>query len=418
MHDRLSSSPRALGAVLALLLTACSGGDERLQPSPPPPDAGADAGTTEPDAATTEPDASTPAPDAGSPPGPRDDLLRLELGAVPIGPSGDSELVTFELPAGTTSFTVVITGPEDGTYIVRTLEGPTGTLVTNDASNVSVLEQFLLGPFAPQFKSPNRVIQDRAAAASMFPNNPAVSVTGGTYSMVITGVRIMGQQGSPFSGDVAVEIYYRQRVVEAGRVDLHLYFSGAADVTAASAPSDPLITGGLEALRRIYSQANVELGEVTYQDIDASFRTITGIDGSGDQLERMFASSAGGGPGLHFFFVDRFEAAFPGAVVAGISGGLPGPPLRVGTFSSGVAVAISTVMGDPETLAHVMAHEGGHWLGLFHTSEITGTEDQMPDTPGGRMGDTHLMYPAVGGGTQLSESQSVVLRNHGEVVAR
>jgi hypothetical protein len=75
-------------------------------------------------------------------------------------------------------------------------------------------------------------------------------------------------------------------------------------------------------------------------------------------------------------------------------------------------------MDDPAVLAHVMAHEGGHWLGLFHTSEITGTLDQMPDTPEGQAGNTYLMYPAVGGGTTISSGQAAVLRNHGEVVPR
>ena len=57
-----------------------------------------------------------------------------------------------------------------------------------------------------------------------------------------------------------------------------------------------------------------------------------------------------------------------------------------------------------------MAHEGGHWLGLFHTSEITGTEDQHAETPAGQAGNTYLMFPAVGGGTTVSPSQGAVLR--------
>jgi hypothetical protein len=35
-----------------------------------------------------------------------------------------------------------------------------------------------------------------------------------------------------------------------------------------------------------------------------------------------------------------------------------------------------------EQLAHVMAHEAGHYLGLFHTTEQTGTTfDPLQDTP-------------------------------------
>ncbi len=401
---------------LAALAVACS--DEApLEPSP-----AADAGQPAPDAEVRA-DAGPLALDAGAegdagePVGPRTDVSRLDLGTVTLGRNGEAG-VDFELPEGTTSFTVVISGPEDGTFVVKSLEGPTGTLVSSDASGVSQLEQFLLGPFAAQFKSPNRVIQDRGVAASLFPNNPGVSVSGGAYQMTIAGLRIMGQQGMAFAGDVQVELLYRQRVVEGGVLDLHLYFSGAGGLSSDNAPADPLIVDALEAFREIYDQAGVVVGTVSYHDVDASFRTIEGIDGSDDQLERLFKLTEGSEPGLHFFFVDRFEAPFAGATVAGISGGLPGPPLRVGSFSSGVAVALSATMGNAGTLAHVMAHEGGHWLGLFHTSEITGTEDQMPDTPGGQAGNGFLMYPAVGGGTRLSDAQSAVLRSHGEVRAR
>ena len=36
----------------------------------------------------------------------------------------------------------------------------------------------------------------------------------------------------------------------------------------------------------------------------------------------------------------------------------------------------------PETLGQTIAHEGGHFLGLFHTTEAKGTShDPLPDTP-------------------------------------
>jgi hypothetical protein len=409
--------PWSWAALPLLLVAACGDDTERLQGtnnnnnnSSGTPDAGlvADAGT--PDAGNT-PDAGTVTP--------VDDTVRTQdVGTFPTGPNGETAQITFDLPSDATSFMVLLEGPDTVTFIIKTLTGPNGeVLVTDDTTNVTQVESFLLGPFAAQFKSPNRVIQDVGLAAALFPNNPAVGVGPGTYTMVATGLTITGNQGAPFIGQVQVRLLYRTKEPTAGLVPVTLYFTGAGDITAATAPDDAFIQGALTRLGEIYAQANLQLGAVAYKDVDARFRTIdaTGQDGL---LEELFTQSAGSGPGLHYFFVDRFEGGFPGAMVAGISGGLPGPARAVGSVNAGVAVAVSVPAGDSGVLAHVMAHEGGHWLGLFHTSEVIGTEDQMPDTPAGQAGNTYLMYPAVGGGTTVTESQAAVMRRHMEVIGQ
>jgi hypothetical protein len=403
---------------------ACSDEEPRQNPPQTSNDAGVvsqtDTGVpADPDTGVTpDPDAGENPADAGMMNMGNPGIEELVVGTVMIENSGDSLPVNFELPADVTSFAVLIQGQEASTYIVKTLDGPLGNLVTDDPSNVTMIEQFLLGPYAAQFKSPNRAVQDKGLAAAGFPNNPSVQVSGGMYTLVIAGITINGNNANPAPGPVDVKIQYRRAMVAAGHLDLSLYFTGAGGLGADGAPSSQFITGAVERLREIYAQANITVGAINYYDVDPSFQTVTGIDGSSDDLEQLFKNTAGNGPGLHFFFVDRFEAgALPGANVAGVSGGLPGAGLSVGSVNSGVAVALATVMDDANILAHVMAHEGGHWLGLFHTSEIIGTEDQMPDTPGGQAGNTFLMYPAVGGGTSISANQGAVLRQHPEVIA-
>lgn len=399
-------------------LFACGSEEEGLNPAP-------DSGTNTPNDSGTPPaDSGVVGADAGfvdatpndtgvvvDPPG------ELTLPAITTGANGDSPEVNFELPAGVVSFMIVLEGPDDVTMIVKRLSGPGGVLVTDDDSALTQLERLFLGPWGAQFKSPNRVVQDIGISSSLFPNNPGVNVSGGGYTMVASAVRIQGQNGNPYQGTLTGKVLYRMAQASAGRLDLHLYFSGAGNLTAAAAPTDPLVQGALQKLSSVYAQANLTVGTVDYHDVDASFRTISGIDGSSDQLERMFRLTEGRGAGLHYFFVDRFEGGLPGGMVAGISGGLPGPPLRPGTNNSGVAVALAAINGDPEILGHVMAHEGGHWLGLFHTAEFIGTQDQLSDTPSDQTaGQNYLMYPAVGGGTMVSPSQSTVIRHHLEVV--
>ena len=347
----------------------------------------------------------------------RTDIETLSIGTVLLGADGRSGPLTFRLPNDAVSFTISVEGPLTGTYIVRTLSGPTGVLVSDDDSGLTPLEQFLFGPWGAQFVSPNRVVQHRGAMAALFPNNPGVSVAGGEYTMELEGVTLQGNSTTPYSGPVEATIHYRRFAPADGRIDVSLYFTGAQSITSSTAPTDTLIQQALTELGNIYQQTRLRVGTVRYYDIDASFQTISGfIDGSSTQLEELFMLTEGRGPGLHFFFVDRFEGGFGGSV-AGIAGGVPGPPLNPGSAGGGVAVALSAAAGDSQVLAHVMAHEGGHWLGLFHTSEIIGTSDQIPDTPDGQAGNTFLMFPAVGGGTQVSANQATVVRSHIEVVA-
>lgn len=227
-----------------------------------------------------------------------------------------------------------------------------------------------------------------------------------------------GTDGGPYAGPVEVTIFHRAEVPGQARFDISLYFTGAQGINAVSAPNDPLIQDAVQEMAMIYVQSNLQIGNVKYFDIDSSFRTIAiSLDGSETQLEEMFQNTAERGPGLHFFFVDRFEGGL-GGMVAGVAGGLPAPPLSPGSVGSGVAVSLAATAGDPATLGHVMAHEGGHWLGLFHTSELIGTLDQFPETPEGQASSGFLMFPAVGGGTQIGVEQSRVMRAHIETVAQ
>ncbi len=391
---------------MLLFLAACE--EERLTDDPPE-----DASVPIEDAAVE--DAAEPpdvgALDASEPDGGFVPSTRIELGSVTLS-NGVSDELAFELPADVTTFTVVIQGPVEVMFGVARLDGPTGLLVSDDASNISLLESYLLGPFAAQFKSPNRVTGKEGVASALFPNNPSVNVSGGTYHMKVRGLQVAN--GNGFSGNAAVAIDYKSSVTAHASIDVHVYLTGAGGLTTDTATA-ALLTGALARLAEIYAQANIELGSVSFHDIDPSFAT---RDVTAASLGPMFQLSLGNGPGLHYFLVDRFVGSIPGGMVGGIAGGLPGPPLRPGTVSSGVAVAVTAANGDARVLAHVMAHEGGHWLGLFHTSEITGTADQLDDTPAGQAGQTFLMYPAVGGGQSISTSQADVMLRHLEVVAK
>jgi len=118
--------------------------------------------------------------------------------------------------------------------------------------------------------------------------------------------------------------------------------------------------------------------------------------------------------------------------VFGIAGDIPGP--LVATQRSGILVSVLLSAGadgvfnadEVRILAETMAHETGHYLGLFHPVEATfDSWDALSDTPEcadesdclQEMED-HLMFPFPVCGIQSCTPQSVITDQQGSVINR
>jgi hypothetical protein len=193
---------------------------------------------------------------------------------------------------------------------------------------------------------------------------------------------------------------------ETGSIDVALYLV-TNHWTAAQALVSSQTTGGdwnrfQTTLQSIYATAGICISSFTFYDVPAWAKTAyaggVNADTTGpcDELDQMFTLSRPGNA-LPFFFVDDIQQGAGGSnggTIVGIDGAIPGPSGVGGSVHSGAVVNVHdlTASGCTSTInyrtcgsdevAYITAHEGGHYMGLFHVSESGGdTFDPLSDTP-------------------------------------
>ncbi|GAC1348098.1 MAG: hypothetical protein NVSMB23_28490 [Myxococcales bacterium] len=219
--------------------------------------------------------------------------------------------------------------------------------------------------------------------------------------------------GGSASGAYDVTIIAKP-VAAAGTLDVGIYLvsapgglTAAAAATAAQSPTTEL-GRMIQTLQTLYKQAGICLGTVTFYDVPtwAQNRYSVSIDADRTDpcsaLDQMFANLSQSGNTLNFFFVASITSSSQGGTMTvGIDGTIPGPATVGGTVHSGAAVSSAdlnlptgpsacgtaidfTPRGTcgADRVAYIVAHEGGHALGLYHTVEALGDAfDPLSDTP-------------------------------------
>ena len=214
--------------------------------------------------------------------------------------------------------------------------------------------------------------------------------------------------GGDTSGNYDVTVITKPTAPASGTVDVAFYLvdnGGLSSTTATAQAADPATPIGrmIQTLTTIYGRAGICLGTVTFYDVPSwaqnAYATTIDADKTGpcDNLNQMFANLSQPGDTLNFFLVTQISATSNTGgttMVVGIDGTIPGPSTVGGTIHSGAAVSIADLSSPgclPGTVdfsgcgadrtAYITAHEGGHWLGLYHTTESTGDAfDSLTDT--------------------------------------
>ena len=207
-------------------------------------------------------------------------------------------------------------------------------------------------------------------------------------------------------------------------VRIRLLLTDIPGLDAASGRTDPRLSGALARANLVLRQAGVELVVDSYEDAETGVATRYAVIREIDEVFELVSTSPWPGltPDARLIlnvYVIRVFTVPAGGEILGVSAGIPGAAGVHGTASSGVVVSIRD---DTQLLGNVLAHEIGHFLGLFHTTEVYATGfDPLGDTaqcprdqwsdPLGCPGSDNLMFPyAVPTAQNLTPDQRSVVR--------
>jgi hypothetical protein len=367
----------------------------------------------------------------------------VELQEQPVGAQ-----LTFEVPPGTASFTIV--AQEAGGSAVDDVTVGSST-IANSVQPSAIFQPSSTAKFFDILQQPPFRVTDPtkylayyygflpSSGSMTVPNTSAAldlvrsagAVTPGTWSFTLSDrardcSALTGCTGASTSGRYDVKVLTKPGPLTAtGALDVDLYLvtaptpateTGPAQpprLRAADAVADPATSPKAAQFRRfvgnlstIFARAGICLGKVTVHDVPdwaVEDYAVVRIDSSGpcDELSQLFTLAVPTNA-VHLFLVDELLDATGGSggyVVVGIDGSIPGPSGVPGTIASGAAVTIADFGEDGGTgacargafdvdrcgtdlVSYISAHEAGHWLGLYHTTESSGTFfDPLSDTP-------------------------------------
>lgn len=297
---------------------------------------------------------------------------------------GGQVRIDYTIPAGTDGYMIVPFSRDGRTVSPRRVTGPDGLVI--------------------DFRGENRF---QIIVSSLFPFiNP----------LVVPGAPRHADQLR--AGDHTLEVettsadlcwYLLTRAAPGVVLDVNVHLVATFGREEQELADSPELAGVLDALDDLFAGVGLRVGRIRVVSVAESTRNAFNVLRSVRDVEQLVATSRQPGAteadalSLNIFFVAAFD--IPGAPgVLGISAGLPGPAGLHGTPASGVTLAAPFLFQPGSSFALeriVLAHEVGHYLGLFHTTEQdAATFDPLADTPECRGGfptacadRTNLMFP-------------------------
>ncbi|MBN2360239.1 MAG: hypothetical protein JXR83_12375 [Deltaproteobacteria bacterium] len=283
----------------------------------------------------------------------------IDLGSLETPEAGSRE-IAFEVPAGVASFTVVLVD-DDGLRVAATsLVAPDGTTLLDEYDAEIDLN--------PGFSWPGAVavVVPASDAPGARPQAGEYRLRAGTFESATW------DHLEPVAGAIEhASVVFKPIGEDGGLLDLNLHFATASGLHVADAPTSVYLTQALDRLRAYWQgQGGLRVAEVEYRELPPEHAVVE----TGDEARDMFARYSEPGPHGTSVNVYLVDVSFSG----GVTGGIPGPPGWFNTSASGLAVDLR---GSGNETGIMLAHELGHYLGLYHTTDTGSRHDPISDTP-------------------------------------
>jgi len=323
-----------------------------------------------------------------------------------LTPDRGTVRIEYEIADDTTSYMIVPFARDGAAIQPSTIELPDGDEIDlSGANGYQIANSYLFGytnpiivPFTPAFES---------------------QLQAGAHALNVETA----------SGDLCW--YVHEESTPGTTIDLNIHLVDVPGASADTAEENEDLMRMVEQFEAIWEPAGFSVGEVRWFDVAEDVATrYSFIRGQGD-AQRLVAETDLPGDtvddalSVNVFFTRAFRFR-DGSGVIGISLGIPGPAGLHGTPNSGVVFTSEFFGTDApdgtdgtDYTAIVFAHEIGHYLGLFHTTEQSlDSFDPVEDTPECRSGFPgscpdlrNLMFPLAGADhTIVTEGQAAMVR--------
>ena len=305
--------------------------------------------------------ACTGAEDTGAP---AEGLIREELGTFTTD-TGSAADVPFEAP--TDAYSALITcGPYgyDTLATAESITDPSGAIIYdyNDDQGTAM-----------------RVTTTEDLLPVLIPESPDLDITPGLYTLRVYAA-------ADAAATITCSALYRVQAPSAGQtVDIHFVFVGVdgevPDLNGTNAVENTLLNTTLTRVGELWSGFGLSVGTVTYEDFGGDVEKYNSVDGA-QEFGDLLRTNNSDERRITIFLVGAITDD-DGATILGQAAGPPGAPAIGGTSKSGAVVTVGYLAdGDTDTTARILAHEVGHFMGLFHPTEKDGSgHDPLSDTP-------------------------------------